>query len=148
MHVGISMKRCTVRVALLLATLAFSVAAIPSPPSWAYRDYFTPEQKALLDKIQMLRIEAIALTDKGAIDTAPITELVARRMGELGYTVVAEAGKPYDVVIKVKCEERKIWEGTTASGGDADLPDAPSRLWKGPACQMTYRLENMKVKWQ
>ena len=117
-------------------------------PSWAYRDYFTPEQKALLDKIQTLRIEAIALTDKGAIDAAPIAELVARRMGELGYTVVGEAGKPHDVVIKVKCEQRKIWEGTTASGGDADLPDAPSRLWKGPACQMTYLLESMKVKWQ
>ena len=136
------------RVALLLATLAFSVAAIPSPPSWAYRDYFTPEQKALLDKIQTLRIEAIALTDKGGVDATPIAELVARRMGELGYTVVGEAGKPHDVVIKVKCEQRKIWEGTTTSGGDADLPDAPSRLWKGPACQMTYLLENMKVKWQ
>ena len=112
--VGISVKRCTVRVALLLATLAFSVAALPSPPSWAYRDYFTPEQKALLDKIQTLRIETNALTDKGAVDPAPITELVARRMGELGYTVVGEANKPHDVVIKVKCEERKIWEGTTA----------------------------------
>jgi hypothetical protein len=133
---------------LLFSALAFSVAALPSPPSWAYRDYFTPEQKALLDKIQTLRIEAIALTDKGAVDAASIAELVARRMGELGYTVVGEAGKPHDVVIKVKCEERKTWEGTTASGGDADLPDAPSRLWKGPACQMTYLLGNMKVKWQ
>jgi hypothetical protein len=137
-----------VRVALLLATLAFSITALPSPPSWAYRDYFTPAQKALLDKIQTLRIEAIALTDKGGVDATPIAELVARRMGELGYTVVGEAGKPHDVVIKVKCEQRKIWEGTTTSGGDADLPDAPSRLWKGPACQMTYLLENMKVKWQ
>lgn len=121
------------RVALLLATLMISVAALPAPSSWAYRDYFTPEQKALLDKIQTVRIEAIALTDKGPVDTAPITELVARRMGELGYTVVGEANTPHDVVIKVKCEQRKTWEGTTASGGDADLPDAPSRLWKGPA---------------
>ena len=55
------------RLALLLATLAFSIVALPSPSSWAYRDYFTPEQKALLDKIQTLRIEAIALTDKGAV---------------------------------------------------------------------------------
>ena len=136
------------RVVLLFSALAFSVAALPSPPSWAYRDYFTPEQKALLDKIQTLRIEAIALTDQGAGDAASIAELVARRMGELGYTVVGEAGKPHDVVIKVKCEQRKTWEGTTASGGDVDLPDAPSRLWKGPACQMTYLLGNMKVKWQ
>ncbi len=135
-------------VVLRRSTLALIVVALSFSPSWAYRDYFTPEQKALLDKIQTLRIEAIALTDKGGVDAAPITELVARRMGELGYTVVGEANKPYDVVIKVKCEERKIWEGTTASGGDADLPDAPSRLWKGPACQMTYLLGTLKVKWQ
>jgi hypothetical protein len=95
-----------------------------------------------------VRIEALALTDKGAGDAAPIAALVARRMGELGYRVVGEAGPPYDVVIKVKCEQRKTWEGTTAAGGDADLPDAPSRLWKGPACQMTYLLGNLKVKWQ
>ena len=136
------------RVVLLLSTLTFSILALPSLPSWAYRDYFTTEQKALLDKIQTVRIEAIALTDQGAGDAASIAALVARRMGELGYTVVREVGQPHDAVVKVKCEQRKTWEGTTAAGGDADLPDAPSRLWKGPACQMTYRLGDMKVTWQ
>jgi len=136
------------RTTLLLSILSFSIVALPSPPSWAYRDHFTPEQKALLDKIQTVRIEAIALTDKGVADAAPIAELVARRIGELGYTIVGEPGKPHDVVIKVKCEQRKTWEGTTAAGGDADLPDAPSRLWKGPACQMTYLLGHVKVNWQ
>jgi HEAT repeats len=135
------------QVALLLTTVAISVVTLLSS-SWAYRDYFTTEQKALLDKIQTVRIEAIALADKGSIDAAPIAELVARRMGELGFTVVREAGKPHDAVVKVKCEQRKTWEGTTVAGGDADLPDAPSRLWKGPACQMTYFLGDMKIKWQ
>ena len=135
-------------MALLRSTLAFSILALPSSPSWAYRDYFTTEQKALLAKIQTVRIEAIALADQGAVDAAPIAELVVRRMGELGYTIVQEADKPHDAVVKVKCEQRKTWEGTTSAGGDADLPDAPSRLWKGPACQMTYRLGDMKVKWQ
>jgi hypothetical protein len=137
-----------VRVALLLLALLPSFAVLFFSSSWAYRDYFTPEQKGLLTRIQAVRIETIALTDKGAIDAAPTTELVAGRMSELGYTVVGEAGKPHDVVIKVKCEQRKTWEGTTTTGGDADLPDAPSRLWKGPACQMTYLLGTMKVKWQ
>jgi hypothetical protein len=136
------------RVTILLSTLVCSIVVFLSPPSWAYRDYFTSEQKALLDKIQTVRIDAIALTDKGVVDAAPIAELVARRMGELGYAVVADVDTPHDVVIKVKCEQRKTWEGTTSSGGDADLPDAPSRLWKGPACQMTYFLGSMKVKWQ
>ena len=136
------------RVARLLATLAFTGIALSASLSWAYRDHFTPEQKMLLGKIQTVRIEAIALVDKGVVDAAPIVELVARRIGELGYTVVREASKPHDAVVKVKCEQRKTWEGTTAAGGDADLPDSPSRLWKGPACQMTYLLGNMKVKWQ
>ena len=136
------------RITLSLSILAVGIVALLSFPSWAYRDYFTAEQKALLDKIQTVRIEAIALSDKGAVDAAPIAELVARRMGELGFTVVREAGQPHDAVVKVKCEQRKTWEGTTSAGGDADLPDAPSRLWKGPACQMTYLLGDMKVKWQ
>jgi hypothetical protein len=132
----------------LLSVLALSFVLLAAPLSWAYRDYFTAEQKALLEKIQTLRIEAIALADQGSLDATPLTELVARRMGELGFTVIQDAGKPHDAVLKVKCEERKTWEGTTAAGGDADLPDAPSRLWKGPACQMTYRLGDMKVSWQ
>ncbi|MBI3808436.1 MAG: HEAT repeat domain-containing protein, partial [Nitrospirae bacterium] len=60
------------RMALLLSTLVFSLVAFPAPSLWAYRDHFTPEQKALLEKIQTVRIEAIALTDKGAVDAAPI----------------------------------------------------------------------------
>ena len=135
-----------IRLALLLSALALSFVA--PPPSWAYRDYFTTEQKALLEKIQTLRIEAIALADKGAVDAGPSAEVIARRMSELGYTVVREPGQPHDAVVKVKCEQRKTWEGTTAAGGDADLPDAPSRLWNGPACQITYLLGDMRVKWQ
>jgi hypothetical protein len=69
-------------------------------------------------------------------------------MSELGYTTTRDATKPADVVFRVKCEQRKTWEGTTAAGGDADLPDAPSRLWKGPACQLTYLLGGLKIKWQ
>ncbi len=128
--------------------LAVALFGLLPVPLLAYRDYFTAEQKAQLEKIRTVRIEAIALTDKGTADSGPILEVAASRLGELGYEVVRESGKPYDVVFRVKCEQRKTWEGTTAAGGDADLPDAPSRLWKGPACQMTYLLGDMKVKWQ
>ena len=96
-----------IRLALLLSALALSFVA--PPPSWAYRDYFTTEQKALLEKIQTLRIEAIALADKGAVDAGPSAEVIARRMSELGYTVVREPGQPHDAVVKVKCEQRKTW---------------------------------------
>lgn len=124
------------------------LAAILPGHSWAYRDYFTVEQKAQLAKIQTVLVDAIALTDKGSTDAGPLADVAARRLSELGYSIVRERTKPHDVVVKVKCEQRKIWEGTTAAGGDADLPDAPSRLWKGPACQLTYLLGEMKIKWQ
>ena len=136
------------RVTLLRLILAYIVIAIIPPSAWAYRDYFTAEQKSQLDKIQIVLVDAIALTDKGTGDAGPITEVVSRRLQQLGYKTVQDPAKPHDADFKVKCEQRKTWEGTTAAGGDADLPDAPSRLWKGPACQLTYRLGDMKVKWQ
>ena len=77
-----------------------------------------------------------------------LAEVVAQRLNEAGYAAVRDPATPHDVVFRVKCEQRKTWEGTTATGGDADLPDAPSRLWKGPACQLTYLLGGMKIKWQ
>ena len=133
----------------LLHSIAAWVMVVLFPlTAWPYRDHLSPEQKAQLEKIQTLRIDVIALTDKGAGDAGPLADIATRRMAALGYAVVQEAGKPHDAVLKIKCEQRKIWEGTTSAGGDADLPDAPSRLWKGPACQLTYLLGDMKVKWQ
>lgn len=130
-----------------LLSMACLLALLPTP-SWAYRDYFTIEQKAQLAKVQTVLVDAMALTDKGAIEAGPIADLISQRLGELGYTMVQDRAKPHDAIFKVKCEQRKTWEGTTAAGGDADLPDAPSRLWKGPACQMTYLLGELKVRWQ
>ncbi len=127
--------------------LLLSLSILASAAS-AYREYFTPEQKAQLETIQTVLVEAIALTDKGSADSGSIAEVASRRLSEVGYTVVQENAKPHDVVFRVKCEQRKTWEGTTAAGGDADLPDSPSRLWKGPACQLTYVLGGMKIKWQ
>lgn len=126
----------------------FSLLVMLAAPVWAYRDYFTTEQKAQLAKIQTVLVDAIALTDKGAVDAKPIAEVTSQRLQELGYTIVQDRTKPHDVLFKVKCEQRKTWEGTTTAGGDADLPDAPSRLWKGPACQLNYVLGTMKINWQ
>lgn len=132
---------------LLILALIGSISVLP-PPVGAYREYFTSEQKAQLDKIQTILVEAIALTDQGPGDITGISSVVVRRLSDLGYSVVQDATKPHDVVFRVKCEQRKTWEGTASSGGDNDLPDAPSRLWKGPACQLTYVLGGMKIKWQ
>lgn len=133
----------------ILLILAFiGSISVLTPPVGAYREYFTPEQKVQLDQIQTIFVEVIALTDQGLGDTAGISSVVVRRLSDLGYSVVQDATKPHDVVFRVKCEQRKTWEGTASSGGDNDLPDAPSRLWKGPACQLTYVLGGLKIKWQ
>lgn len=136
------------RSVLIIALLVLWSVGVWISPAGAYREYFTAEQKAQLDKIQVVAVEVLALTDKGAVDGSALTAVVSRRLSDVGYTVVQDASKPHDVVVRVKCEQRKTWEGTAASGGDNDLPDAPSRLWKGPACQLTYALGGMKIKWQ
>lgn len=133
---------------IIPAIIAIVLLELTGGTSWGYRDYFTPEQKAKLAKVQTVLVEVIALTDKSSADPAPITQVVSKRLSELGYTVVTDAAKPHDVLFRVKCEQRKVWEGTTTAGGDADLPDSPSRVWKGPACQLNYFLDGTKVKWQ
>ena len=137
------------RFSVTLSVLGFClVLGLVAPSGWAYREYFTPEQRTQLEKIQVVFVDMIALTDKGTMDSGTLTDVVGQRLGEVGYAAIRDSGKPHDVVFRVKCEQRKTWEGTTATGGDADLPDAPSRLWKGPACQLTYLLGGMKIKWQ
>ncbi len=132
----------------LATSLFLFLVGLVCDPSWAYRDAFTPEQKAQLAKIQTVLLEVVALTDAGKAEAGPLTEVVTRRMEELNYTVVTAPSQPHDVVLKVKCEQRKTWEGTTTMGSDADLPDSPSRVWKGPACQINYLLQGVKIKWQ
>jgi hypothetical protein len=134
--------------AILFATTVALLLVLAGETSWAYREYFTSEQKEQLAKVQTVLIETIALTDKGKVDAAPFAEIATRRMSDLGYTVITDPAKPHDVALKVKCEQRKTWEGTSTMGSDADLPDSPSRVWKGPACQFNYFLGGTKIKWQ
>jgi len=131
-----------------LITAISLLLVLASGTSWGYRDYFTLEQKAQLAKVQTVLVEVTALTDNGAVDSSAISEVAIRRMKELGYNVVTDPAQPHDVVFKVKCEQRKTWEGTTTMGSDADLPDSPSRVWKGPACQLNYVVGGTKIKWQ
>ena len=131
---------------LLLLFLGFLLLLDPTV-SDARRTHLTPKQQKQLIKIQTIYANVLALTEKGRYDPTPFSEIVTTRLEELGYSVVTEKTQPHDVVFKVKCEERKTWTGTTASGGDAELADAPSRLWKGPACLFSYRLNGQDLGW-
>ncbi len=115
---------------------------------WARREALIDQQKQQLKQINRVLLDVLALTDHGQVDAAPFRERLTVRMSELGYIVVSDASQPHDVVLKVKCEQRKVWEGTMASGGDADLPDSPMRTWKGPACQLTYALNGTSTQWR
>jgi hypothetical protein len=131
----------------LIRSLLLAVIVFVATDSDARRDTLTIGQKARLEKIQRVLVDTVAITDENVTDSGPLTETVVRRMQVLGYTVVTDPNQPHDVVLRVKCEQHKTWEGTAASGGDADLPDSPSRVWKGPACQLLYLLDGKKLGW-
>jgi hypothetical protein len=119
-----------------------------TPDGWARREALNDQQKQQLLHIDRILLDVVVLTDQGQGDAAPFRDLVAKRLGELGYSIVSDPSRAHDAVFKVKCEQRKTWEGTTSMGSDADLPDSPSRLWKGPACQLTYLLDGKNTGWR
>lgn len=114
----------------------------------ARRDILEAGQKALLAKVDRVLIDVVAITDQGPVEPGPLQEVVLKRFQAAGYRVVTDPAQPSDVLFRVKCEQRKVWEGTTTMGSDADLPDSPSRVWKGPACQLLYLLGGKKMGWQ
>jgi len=116
--------------------------------SSARKELLTSKQKELLEKAERVLVETIVITDSGSMDPAPLAEVVSRRLKEVGYTIVTDPAQPHDLVFRVKCEQRKVYEGPSAHGGDADLPDSPLRVWKGPACQLIYLLEEKKMGWR
>src|SRR5690242_2181124 len=131
-----------------LALSSLALFALLVCPAAARQESLTPEEKQKLEKINRVLVEVIALSDKGSADSSPFLDVVKKRLEEFGYTVVTDPAQPNDVMFNVKCEQRKTWEGTTKMGSDADLPDSPSRLWKGPACQLSYILEGKKMPWR
>ncbi|HEY6084121.1 MAG TPA: HEAT repeat domain-containing protein [Nitrospira sp.] len=131
---------------VLVGCLLFLTILLPSA-GWSRQESAPPEQKAKLKKVDRVLIEVLALSEKGPLNASELMEVVTKRMKEFGYTVVTDPGQPSDVTFVVKCEQIKTWEGTTKIGGDADLPDSPSRLWKGPACQLTYLFEGKRMSW-
>ncbi len=131
-------------IALVICAI-FIVVLVPQGS--ARRTHFTPEQKEQLQQAQTVFVNALALTEKGRTDPTRLQTLVSQRLKEVGLSVTVDRNEAHDVEFKVKCEERKTWAGTTAEGGDAELFDAPSRLWKGPACLLTYLLNGHNLGW-
>ncbi len=136
-----------VRIIIFLITFILCVGLFISE-GIARRTYFTPEQKDQLQAIQTIWVKVLALTERGKGDGQAIQDIIQKRMTALGYHVVTSRDKPSDVMLIVKCEERKKWAGTTRAGGDADHTNAPARLWTGPACHFSYRLNGRDLGWE
>lgn len=132
---------------LILTICFFALCLFDSSDSFARRTHLTTEQKSQLAQAQTVLVTVLALTEKGPSNQSRLEEIVTQRLMEVGYTLVADRAKAHDVEFRVKCEERKTWAGTTSEGGDAELADAPSRLWQGPACLFTYLLGGKNLGW-
>jgi hypothetical protein len=135
------------RIVVHLILLFLLLVLVLSTDSVARRILLTPEQKTQLANIQIIFISAQALSEKGRVPPDPIQAVVQRRFEDLGFQVVTDADHGHDVVFHVLCEERKQEQGVTRYGGDAELPDTPDRLWNGPACQLSYRLDGNDLGW-
>jgi hypothetical protein len=135
-------------MAHILAFLSILFSVLVVDPSWARREALTPEQKSKLEQVNRVLIDVIALSDHGPVDKTELADVTARRLKEFNYEIVTDPAQAHDVEFKVKCELHKTWEGTTNMGSDADLPDSPSRVWKGPACQLSYLLDGKKMGWR
>jgi hypothetical protein len=145
------MMSCNGRVTWLVTSLLVGslVTGTILPPSvGAHRDLATPQEKAALKAINRIYVEPLALKDGRAADASPIATATTARLRAVGYDVSLDAAEPHDVTVKVKCEQRKTWEGPVTSGGDADQPDGVARLWTGPACQITYRTASHVPQWR
>ena len=114
----------------------------------AGRELMAEETKARLKAAERIHLETVALTTEGTTDASGIAAVATSRLTAAGYTVVSDHAQPHDITVKVKCEEKKVWEGTSRSGGDADLQGSAARLWRGPACQITYRMDGLRSDWR
>ncbi|MDT7043971.1 HEAT repeat domain-containing protein [Candidatus Nitronereus thalassa] len=133
----------SIRLFLSICLVILGIAAESS----ARRTHIDQEQRTQLAKIKTVYLNIIALTENGRVPSDDLSSLIKSRMEEIGYTVVTDKKAPHDVQFFVKCEERKRWKGTTPSGGDAELADAPARLWRGPACLFNYLLDGRDLGW-
>jgi len=115
--------------------------------SLARRSHINPEQREKLAKIQTVYVSVLALTEDGKIPSDDIIAIIKTRMEKLSYKIVIDRKAQHDVQLWVKCEEQARWKGTTRSGGDAELADAPLRVWRGPACLFNYRLDGQDLGW-
>ncbi len=114
----------------------------------ARRNVLTAEQQVLLQTTQDIYIQAIALTENGLVDAGPIYQVVAEQLQSMGFRISQTNTNSQSVTVKVKCEEKKRWLRASRTGTDTTRPGTPSRTWTGPACLLTYLINDQEATWE
>ena len=131
--------RMSVSSLIILCSIGFSLSASGQQPSPAEQPVHP------LAKAQTVLVEAVALTERGPHDPASLIQTVTRQLQQAGWTVVSQADQPHDAVVRVKCEERQTWTGPSKHRRIGPSPN--TRLWKGPACHVSYRYNQQTPNW-
>jgi hypothetical protein len=100
-----------------------------------------------LEQVQRVLIETLALNERGVQDSATIHQIVSERLSQAGFTPVPNVTTPHDIRVRIKCEERKTWTGPSKHRKGSHPSAAASRLWKGPACHISYRYQGQPSLW-
>jgi len=100
-----------------------------------------------LEQVQHVLIETLAITEKGVQDSAIFQQVISERLAQAGFTPVHDINSPHDIIVRVKCEERKTWTGPSKHRKGSHPSASASRLWKGPACHISYRYQGKPAIW-
>ncbi len=100
-----------------------------------------------LEKVQHILIETLALTERGLQDSAGIHQTVSNRLAKAGFTPLTQATSPHDIIVRVKCEERKTRTGPSKHRKGGHPLSTASRHWKGPTCHISYRYQGKPALW-
>ncbi len=100
-----------------------------------------------LNEIQHVLITTLALTERGLQDSTAIHDVVSTRLNQAGFSPVTDAKMPHDVIVRVKCEERKSKTGPGKHRKGGHATSTGSRLWQGPACRISYRQPGKPNLW-
>ncbi len=100
-----------------------------------------------LDRVQQVRIEALSLTERGVQESSALQTVVGKRFAQVGFSPVHGPNTPSDIVVRVKCEERKTQTGIRQHRKGGHASATAFRLWKGPACHISYRYQGKPSQW-
>ena len=132
---------CTTFACGLWGLFGISITLSAEPPA-------TLNPSAIpLEQVQQVLVETLSLTERGLQDSTAIQQVVSERLARADFTPVSDANAPHDIIVRVKCEERKTWAGPSKHRTGSHPSAVASRLWKGPACHISYRYQGKPALW-